>query len=374
MSSTALTTTLSTTPTTYGKVRYVSAGHTPIPSPPSNPFGLPANSEFGDERIVPLHDVRPLPTVDQLPTAKDGTAQLPTHGFTALKHPSIMHSAPYTQASWQDPELLQTIYIPEQAEMLKRITGAKTVVTEIMLLRSSTTRTQEALSANASPGQVNPTKDAQSPRSPPKQGTALPKPSLPIVVGFASAMGGIPPAPKVHLDYAPAGARTHIRLFHPIVTKACDPIIAAEDRLLAAGLALDAHYSTAASAPRWAIYSLWRPIKPVKRDPLAVGDARSFAKEDYVPIDVPAPTNGMDGERKEPHVMKAYVSRGRDEHRWCYVSEQMPDEVLVVGLWDSGHEGDSVGAGGAMHTSVEIEGREGEEPRESLELRCLAIW
>ena len=43
----------------------------------------------------------------------------------------------------------------------------------------------------------------------------------------------------------------------------------------------------------------------------------------------------------------------------------MPDEVLVVGIWDSGHEVDSVGAGrGATHSSVEIKGWEGEEPRE----------
>lgn len=52
----------------------------------------------------------------------------------------------------------------------------------------------------------------------------------------------------------------------------------------------------------------------------------------------------------------------------------MPDEVFMVGLWDSDREGDSVGAGGAMHSSVELEGQEGEEPRESLELRCFAIW
>ena len=56
--------------------------------------------------------------------------------------------------------------------------------------------------------------------------------------------------------------------------------MAAEDRLLAGGLPLDTHCSTVPGAPRWAIYLLWRPIKPVKRDPLA----HSFAKEDYVPM------------------------------------------------------------------------------------------
>jgi hypothetical protein len=380
MSSTTFTETLSTTSTTYGKLRYVPAGHTP--GPISQNFGLPAISDFGDERIMPLHDMRPLPTVDQLPTAKEGTAQLLTHGFTAVKHPSIMHSAPYTYASWHNPELLQKIYVTEIGEMLKQITGAKAILTTTLLLRSSTKSGQDALSANTGHGQINSTKEAQpeatkkaqTPISPPQQGTALPKLDFPQIIGFSPIFGGIPPAPKVHLDFAPVGARTHIRLFHPIVTAAYAPIIAAEDRLLAANLPLDTHYSSSPGAPRWAIYSVWRPLKPIKRDPLALGDVRSFAEEDYVTIDVPAPTMGLEGGRKETHIMKACVSRWREGHRWCYVSEQKPDEVLVIGLWDSDREGYSVGAGGAMHSSVEIEGREGEEPRESLELRCLAMW
>lgn len=112
----------------------------------------------------------------------------------------------------------------------------------------------------------------------------------------------------------------------------------------------------------------------MKRDPLALGDVRSFAKEDYVQIDVPAPTIGSDGENKGMHIFQATVAKGSEKHRWCYVSEQMPDEVLVLGLWDSDRERDSVAAGGAMHSSAELQGREGEEARESLELRCMAIW
>jgi hypothetical protein len=366
---------------TNGKLRYVSAGH--IPTPSSQNFGLPDISEFGDERILPLYDIRPLPTVDQLPTAKDGTAQLLTHGFTAVQHPSIMHSAPYTHASWHDPEILQKIYVPEVKEMLKRITHAKTVIVETLLLRSSTTIRQDAPFANttgSSPNnptketQVEATKRALPPISLPQKATALPSPGFPLIVGFSQAFGSIPPVPKVHLDYTPAGARTHIRLFHPIITTACAAIIAAEDRLLAAKLPLDTHYATSSPAPRWAIYSIWRPLKAVKRDPLAVGDVRSFAAEDYVAIGVPAPTMDLDGGSGERHVMESYVGRGREGQRWCYVSEQMPDEVLVIGLWDSDRERDGVGAAGAMHSSVEMEGQAGEEPRESLELRCLAIW
>lgn len=63
--------------------------------------------------------------------------------------------------------------------------------------------------------------------------------------------------------------------------------------------------------------------------------------------------------------MKAYAAREREDHHWCYVSEQKPDEVLIVGLWDSDREGDNVGSGGVMYSIVEMEGREEEDPRVS---------
>ena len=379
MSSTTLTT-VSAAPITYGKLRYVSPDYAPKPS--TQIFGLPDTSEFGDERIMPLHDIRPLPTVDQLHTAKEGTAQLSTHAFTAVKHASILHSAPYTEASWHDPELLQKVYIPEVEEMLRQITGAKTVISETLLLRSSIKNEQGTPSTNTGKGQNSSSKEAQAEFtskaqatvSPSPQDAPLPKLNLPLKVGFSPVIGSIPPAPKVHVDYNPAGVRAHIRFFNPTVTTACAPVIAAEDRLLAADLSLSTHYSTTPLAPRWAIYSIWRPLKTVKRDPLAVGDTRTFEKEDYLTIDVPAPTIDSEGVTRGTHTSNAYVAKGRASHRWCYVSEQMPDEVLIIGLWDSDRERDSVGAGGAMHSSVEIEGREGEEPRESLEMRCLAIW
>ena len=289
------------TVTLYGKFRYLLAGHTPTPS--SGIFKLPDESEFGDERTLPLHDVRPLPTVDQLLTAGEGTAQLSTHGFTAVKHPSVMHSAPYTYASWRDPALLQKIYVPETEEMVKRITGASRTMIESLVLRDNTTSRQDALPTNSSrdpndASQEAPAateKKAQEPSPIPQQGTASSLPSLPLINGFSPTTGGLPPAPIVHNDYAPAGARKHIRLFHPTVTAAFASVIAAEDRLLAAGLPLDIHYSNSQFAPRWAIYSVWRPLKPVKRDPLACGDVRSFTEDDLVMVDVTAPTLGSGG-------------------------------------------------------------------------------
>jgi hypothetical protein len=110
----------------FAKLRYVPAGRTPTPSP--HLFHLPANCEFGDVRILPLHDLRPLPSVDELLNARgDSAAQLETHGFTAVRQPSALHSAPYTKESWMDPNTLEKIYVPETEELVKRITGAKKV-------------------------------------------------------------------------------------------------------------------------------------------------------------------------------------------------------------------------------------------------------
>ncbi|MCJ1282142.1 hypothetical protein MMC26_001465 [Xylographa opegraphella] len=376
MSSTTVTETSSSAPINYGKLRYVTANWNPKPI--TQPFGLPDVSEYDDERLVPIHDIRPLPTVDELPIAKEGTAQLLTHGFTAVKSPSSLHFSPYTAASWHDPDIVQKVYIAEVEDMLKRITGAKTVITEVLLMRGTPKRIAEAPApppeqpSKETPGETS----ANSATQPPAhlRDQTIFKLHFPNVIGFSPVFGGVPPAGKTHLDFTPTGARTHIRLFHPTLTAACAPVIAAEDRLHAAGLPLATHYASTPDAPRWAIYSVWRPLKPVKRDPLAFGDVRSFTKDDYVRIEVPAPTISGDGENKGMHIMDAYVCKGSDAHRWCYVSEQAPDEVLVLGLWDSDREGDSVAAGGAMHSSVELPGREGEEPRESLELRCVAIW
>ncbi|MCJ1291023.1 hypothetical protein MMC34_002565 [Xylographa carneopallida] len=378
MSSATTTKTLSITPI-YGKLRYVTA--TWAPKPISQPFGLPDISDYEDERLMPIHDIRPLPTVDELPTAKEGTAQLLTHGFTAVKHPSSLHSSPYNTASWRDPELVQRVYVAEVEDMLERITGAKTIITEVLLMRGAPKSVPDhpnpATHTRHEPDHPNKQTPTQVPGKPLPthlQDRTIFKLPFPNVVGFSPVFGGVPPAPKTHLDFTPSGARTHIRLFHPTLTAACARIIAAEDRLHAADLPLATHYASAPDAPRWAIYSVWRPLKPVKRDPLAVCDVRSFAREDYVPIEVPAPTIGEDGENKGMHAMQAYVARGSEAHRWCYVSEQVPEEVLVLGLWDSDREGDSVSAGGAVHSSVELEGREAEEPRESLEVRCVVIW
>jgi len=188
--------------------------------------------------------MRPVPSVDQLPCSKEGTAQLATHGFTAVRHPSAMHSAPYSRASWNDPKLLGQIYVPETEDMVKRITGAKKVVTEGLLLRSAIWTEEDALATHAGHGKK---KTEQEESTEPPQSTGKDalevNADFPQFIGFSASTGGASPAPKVHLDYAPNGARAHIRKYHPKLTSAAADVIAAEDRLLSSALSLKDHYA-----------------------------------------------------------------------------------------------------------------------------------
>lgn len=328
-------------------------------------------AEFGDVRLQPLIDMRPVPTVTELAKGAEGKAQLPTHGFAAVRHPTTMNSAPYTPADWKDPEKLKQFYVPETEEMVKQVTGAKTVITEALLLRSQIWSEEDALATHAGHGD-----QLKGKPEPPKISEKEKQLELgfPQFIGFSALHGGASPAPKVHLDYAPNGARLHIRKYHPTMTAAAKPIIEAEEKLLAEGKSLRDEYAASGLGPRWALYSIWRPIKRVRRDPLALGDARTFLESDYVPVIVKSPNLGLETESKETHDVESYLAHYSSGQKWYFISEQEPEEALVIGLFDSDRDKETVAAGGTLHSSVDLEGRDDEEPRESLELRVLAIW
>ena len=341
-----------------------------MPSPHN--FHLPAMAEFGDVRNQPLIDMRPVPSIAELPYAKEGTAQLSTHGFAAIRYPTTMNSARYNLSSWKSPQQLKNLYLPETEEMVKQVTGAKTVITEALLLRSAIWSEEDALATHAGHGDQEAGKAVAPPEKTEEEKNL--ELGFPQFIGFSPQHGGASPAPKVHLDYAPNGARTHLRKYHPTMTSVAQPIIDAEEKLLAEGKSLREHYASSGLGPRWALYSIWRPLKRVRRDPLALGDARTFLQSDYVPVVVKTPNLGISPDSKETHDTESYLARWSEGQKWYFISEQEPEEVLVIGLFDSERDKDTVAAGGTLHSSVDIEGTDGMEARESLELRCLAIW
>jgi hypothetical protein len=352
-----------------GKLRYIPKGQTPKASPHN--FHLPAMVEFGDVRNQSLIDMRPVPTIAELASARDGTAQLPTHGFTAVKHATTLNSSPYTTESWKDPALLKQLYVPETEDMIKKLTGAKTVITEALLLRSALWTEEDALAIHAGHGDEGQKYIVSAEKVETAKDLEM---GFPQFIGFSPHAGGASPAPKVHLDYAPNGARLHIRKYHPTMAETAKPIIEAEEKLLSEGKSLREDYAGFGLGPRWALFSIWRPLKRVRRDPLALGDARTFLESDYVPVIVKTPNLGVSRDNKETHDSEAYLAHWSPGQKWYFISEQEPEEVLVIGLFDSDREKDTVAAGGTLHSSVDLEGTENEEARESLELRCLAIW
>jgi hypothetical protein len=83
-----------------------------------------------------------------------------------------------------------------------------------------------------------------------------------------------------------------------------------------------------------AFVNLWRPIVgPVLDNPLAVCDARSVAPEDLVATDIHH--FGEQDLTVPRHRGQIYSVRHNPAHRWFYVSEMRPDELLLLKCYDS---------------------------------------
>jgi hypothetical protein len=158
---------------------------------------------------------------------------------------------------------------------------------------------------------------------------------------------GQAPAPRVHIDFTRRG--THLVLVQALGEE-------------------DASCITE-SGKRYIVLSIWRPIKTVRRDPLGVCDARTVGDEDLVPLQRVYP----DGQKGENIVVKARAAgEGDCKHRWYWMSDQKPDEVLLIKIFDS-----EAGQGRVTrtpHASFEIECAPDEPPRESIEVRAVVCF
>ncbi|KAF1937514.1 hypothetical protein EJ02DRAFT_385542 [Clathrospora elynae] len=108
------------------------------------------------------------------------------------------------------------------------------------------------------------------------------------------------------------------------------------------------------------IINVWRPIKTVQRDPLAVAEASSVNDEGLVVIPLIYPTR-----KGETYSVKYDAG-----HRWFYKSGLTPDEVLLIKCFDSKLDGR---ARRVPHTAFHVPGAEDKEGRESIEVRALVF-
>lgn len=111
---------------------------------------------------------------------------------------------------------------------------------------------------------------------------------------------------------------------------------------------------------RFMIVNVWRPIKTIRKDPFAVVDATSVPESDMVPIKLIYPDR--EGE--------TFSVRPGKTHRWHYLSEQTPEDVLMFKIYDSKTDV----ARRVPHSAFWDEKFADEEDRESFEIRAIVMF
>lgn len=128
---------------------------------------------------------------------------------------------------------------------------------------------------------------------------------------------------------------------------------------------------------RWSITNVWRPLKPVRKDPLAICDGRTVSESDLHPITVTVPPKGSTpggyDQTTKGDGFELLQLGWNAEQRWYYASGMTPEEVLLIKIFDT--KGNAGLARGGPHSAfVDPEAEEGSEARESIEIRCLLFW
>lgn len=376
-----------------GKFNYLPRGTKPTPG--TGAYSLPALTNFEESPKLPLNDIR-----FSLDLGEASPFKLSKHGFTARRHESRLDSAPYNRESWSDENLLRSIYFSEVEELLKQVTGCKHVVPTGAILRSDLYSEEPEPSNSEEQQEDEPT-------------------TICCPIYGSRPDSGVSTAPKVHLDFTPQGARLQIRKQHRDLVSLAEPTIEAENKLLRSGVDWDDlkdHYKGTADGeqgiPRFALFSVWRPLKPVARDPLAVAPTFSFPKSDYFPMEYydvsfdydipphlseiidPAAPHKSQGNKHKAGKYRTWAYTAHEPrdtkgkgHDWHFISDQKPSEVMIIQFFDNETEATlrapqdasdtspELPVCGAIHSSFELDGQDEQaEARESLELRCTVFW
>jgi hypothetical protein len=120
-----------------------------------------------------------------------------------------------------------------------------------------------------------------------------------------------------------------------------------------------------------AFVNLWRPIVgPIQDNALALCDARSVAAQDFVVTNIHH--FGEDDLVEPRHRGQIYSVLYNPAHRWYYVSDMRPDELLLLKCYDSRCDGRSrfMPHTGFQHPNCPANF----VPRESIEVRTLVIF
>lgn len=126
---------------------------------------------------------------------------------------------------------------------------------------------------------------------------------------------------------------------------------------------LPPHAAEQALKRRFAIVNVWRSINgPVTDTPLAFADARTVADADWIATDLKYPDR----------TGEIYRVAFNPDHRWFYVPNLQPDEILLLKTFDSATDGT---ARYMPHSAfADPATRPGTEKRQSIESRVLAFF
>ncbi|WYZ45012.1 hypothetical protein EsH8_VIII_000328 [Colletotrichum jinshuiense] len=110
---------------------------------------------------------------------------------------------------------------------------------------------------------------------------------------------------------------------------------------------------------RFQIINLWRPIRTVHKDPLAVADGNTVAEEDLVGAAIIYPR----------HRAETWTIKPNPAHRWYYKNKQGPDEPLLIKCFDS----DKSVVRRAAHCAFRDPEMDDMESRQSIDIRALVF-
>lgn len=186
-----------------------------------------------------------------------------------------------------------------------------------------------------------------------------------LTLGSSSVNGrqdaGLEPARFAHCDYTLTGLKRTARYCRKDITAAAQEALDAEDNN--------------AEPKRYAAYSVWRPIKPVKRDPLAVADWRTTKFDTFQPVEYRATSNVLDSGEYMVELLTQTPKAKDSGQRWYCKPNQDPDDVLILKFADTASENDPNLSSYCAHCSPVVHGvDEDAEPRMSVEARVMAFW
>ncbi|KAK4500146.1 hypothetical protein PRZ48_008332 [Zasmidium cellare] len=308
-----------------------------VPAEQRSFYATPQNKDFVAKEVQ-LHDFRSSEDVVQ------GAKGLDVQGFTYLKHKTKITGPDHLC----EGRNVDDIYLPEIEQFMKEVTGAKEVIAWSGVVRRKLATHQDN----------NPTVQHKKGGDMDKMIDSMPR-DTPLIIG-RDADRKLEPIRNVHIDFSNQGLRNTVRHCR-------------HDFRKAGKAALDAEDAGSKNVPRYACYSVWRPLITVKRDPLAVCDWRTVDQDGIYDADYRNPADNEEGEFM--NIIRIILPPKDDRQKWYYYSNQTPDDVLIIKVGDTASDVDPTIASGSPHGSPIMFGVEdGDEPRQSIEVRVIAFW